>query len=111
MIAKKIIVAAGLMFIMTFTFLSLQYLWYSVYFKTGDYALFCLFLLLILVVVHLLYQALNKFGWYRNLVNSILVLASCFLGMGALKIHIPEKRKKRKSIRARYEFLARSSLY
>ncbi|MFM1654361.1 hypothetical protein ACI7RC_20035 [Brevibacillus sp. B_LB10_24] len=84
MIAKRILVMIGLIPIMTFNFLGLEYFLYSIYITNSK--MFYLFFMLFLAVFALLGDALNRFGWYGNLSNRLMVFISVFLGMGALKM-------------------------
>ncbi|WIV12937.1 hypothetical protein [Proteiniborus sp. MB09-C3] len=81
---KKIAQLIGLIFILAFNFLGMEYLMYSLLSVKSNllYLAFPLFLLVMLLVIN----ALNRFGWYRKNVNNILVLVAVFIGLGMLKL-------------------------
>jgi len=85
MITKKIIIIIGIVLMITYNVLGLEYLLYSI-FKNGNTKVFYLFLLLFLTVEVLMIDVLNRLGWFGRLTNSLIVLISIFLGLGTLKI-------------------------
>lgn len=81
---KKTAQLIGLIFILAFNFLGIEYFMFSLLSVKSSllYPSFPLFLL----VVSLIINTLNKFGWYKKNINNILVLVAVFVGLGALKL-------------------------
>lgn len=84
MIFLKVSKIVGISLIMAFTFLSQEYLLYSLIKSSNK--LFYIVLALVLTTMMLYIMVLNKLAFYNKWVNPVIVLSSVFAGLAALKL-------------------------